>query len=402
MIDVTEALDLFDKHISPLESERLAVTHALRRVAARKTASKINLPPFAQSAMDGFAVRAADVDEASEKSPVRLTRVGEVAAGDTGRLPDVRKGQTVRVFTGGRIPAGADAVVRQERTRSEGDGVSFVEPVEPGHDIRAVGEELDKGTTLIEPGQRLDERHVGVLSMCGHAEVDVHRQPAITLLISGDEIVSPGIELRVGEVYDANTPFLASWLRLRGYSNVEVVALEDDRRAVKKALQNALEQSDLVVSTGGVSVGDYDFFQDVATEIGMETIFWKISQKPGKPLLFARGNGAAFLGIPGNPGAVFVSAYVYLRRVLDLFEGVATPGPQMHAGVLSSVVRQSARRLSWTGCTLSHSDDGRTLLEPVRGHRMSQLYRADAIARIPAGEGELAAGEMVQWFGLGD
>jgi molybdopterin molybdotransferase len=398
MIDVARALELFDKHISPMESERLSVAHAAGRVAAREVTSKIHLPPFAQSAMDGFAVRAADLAGASKESPVQLLRVGEVAAGDTGSLPSVNERQTVRVFTGGRIPPGADAVVRQERADSSDEQVSFVEPVESGKDVRAVGEELQKGTTLIEPGVRLDERHIGVLSMCGHAEVNVTRQPAITLLISGDEIISPGIELRTGEVYDANTPFLAGWLKKHGYTNIEIVAVEDDRRAVKRALKIALGQSDLVVSTGGVSVGDYDFFGDVADEIGLETIFWKVSQKPAKPLLFARSGQASLLGMPGNPGAVFVSTYVYLRRVLDLLEGAEPAGPRMCSGVLSSGIRHSAHKLSWTGCTLSYSDDGRAQLEPVGGHRMSQLFRADAIVQVPAGEGELAAGTTVQWF----
>jgi molybdopterin molybdotransferase len=400
MIDVNQALDLFDEHVSSLEPERVALGHVLGRVCARPVSSKISLPPFAQSAMDGFAVRSADLSEATEQSPVRLVRVGEIAAGDTDSLPSVHKGQTVRVFTGGRIPPGADTVVRQERVTSQGEDIYFREPTQQGRDIRPVGEELEKGTGLLEPGERLDERHVGVLSMCGHAEVDVHRQPAITLLISGDEVVTPGIELRVGEVYDANTAFLAGWLHMRGYRNVEIVTVEDNRRAVDRALEDALDQSDLVISTGGVSVGDYDFLTDAAAGIGLETIFWKVRQKPGKPLFFARGDQSTLLGIPGNPGAVFVSAYVYLRRLLDLFEGAACPGPKMRSGILASAVRQSARRLSWQGCALSFGDDGRAQLEPIRGHRMSQLYRADAIAWIPHGDGGLCVGTHVDWLSL--
>lgn len=400
MITVSEALSLFAEHIDPLETERLAVAHALRRVAAREVAAKIALPPFAQSAMDGYAVRSADLADASEEAPIELREVGEVAAGETGRLPRVGKGQAVRVFTGGRIPPGADAVVRQELTETVSPCVRFSRPVDEGKDIRPVGEELEKGAKLLSPGQRLDERHVAALSMCGHAEAEVIRQPAITLLISGDEVVSPGIELRPGEVYDANTPFLSGWLTVRGYTNVEVVALEDDRRAVVRALGDALEQSDLVVSTGGVSVGEYDFFTDASNELGLETVFWKVSQRPGKPLLFATGGDAKFLGIPGNPGAVFVSAYVYLRRVLDLLEGAHEPGPTMRPGVLTRAVHQSAKRLSWVGCTVDFGDDGAVRLEPVGGHRLAHLYTADAIAKVPEGEGELAAGSVVQWLPL--
>lgn len=400
MIDVDDALSLFAEHIEPLETERLAVTHALGRVAAAPVTSKITLPPFAQSAMDGYAVRAEDLAEASKDAPVELRQVGEVAAGDTSRLPRVNKGTTVRVFTGGRIPPGADAVVRQELADASGSKIAFEAPVRAGKDLRQVGEALAKGAPLVEPGERLDERQIAALSMCGHAEVDVTRQPAITLLVSGDEVISPGIELRPGEIYDANTPLLSSWLGMRRYRNVEIVQLEDDRRTVEKALRSALDQSDLVVSTGGVSVGDYDFFTDAADTLGLETIFWKVRQRPGKPLLFAKAKRATFLGIPGNPGAVFMSAYVYLRRVLDLLEGAAKPGPAMHHGVLAGPVGHSEKRVSWTGAKLGYGDDGKVLLEPIGGHRLSQVYRADAIVRVPAGEGKMEAGEVVEWLAI--
>ncbi|QDG50177.1 molybdopterin molybdotransferase MoeA [Persicimonas caeni] len=400
MIDVDEALSLFAEHIDPLESERLAVTHALGRVSATEARAKIALPPFAQSAMDGYAVRAEDLAEASDKEPVELRQVGEVAAGDTGRLPRVNKGTTVRVFTGGRIPPGADAVVRQELVTADKSRISFEAPVREGKDLREVGEALAKDTVLVEPGERLDERHIAALAMCGHAEIDVIRQPAITLLVSGDEVISPGIELRPGEIYDANTPLLSSWLGMRRYRNIEIVQLEDDRRTVEKALRKALDQSDLVVSTGGVSVGDYDFFTDAADTLGLETIFWKVRQRPGKPLLFAKGEQTIFLGIPGNPGAVFISAYVYLRRVLDLLEGTSEPGPAMHRGVLAGPVGRSAKRVSWTGANIRYGEDGKVHLEPISGHRLSQVYRADAIVRVPAREGEMEEGDVVEWLAI--
>ncbi|TDP76081.1 gephyrin-like molybdotransferase Glp [Bradymonas sediminis] len=400
MIDVAHALDLFDSNISALATRTVSLDAALGRVAAKDVLSKIDLPPFSQSAMDGYAVRAEDLGDASEQAPVCLTRVGEVAAGAAGELAHIGKGETVRIFTGARIPPGADAVVRQEDTMSQGGAVYFKTSVPPAHDIRGRGEELREGTRLIAAGERLDARHIGVLSMCGHAEVEVYREPRITLLISGDEIASAGRPLGPGEVYDANRPFLAGWLRMRGYANVRIVALADEREAVATALAEAFAASDLVISTGGVSVGEYDFFTHAAEAMGLETVFWRVRQRPGKPLLFARRDECILLGIPGNPGAVFVSAYVYLRRVLDRLEGRSEPGPRMRGGVLGEAVGCCARRVTWCGCQLDYDGRGVARLLPVGGHKMTQLYRADAIALIPPAEAQLPPGSVVRWFSL--
>lgn len=402
MIDVAQAFELLDSSIAPLSTETVSVDAALGRVAATELRAKISLPPFSQSAMDGYALRSEDLAGAAQQAPVRLTQVGEVAAGDAGDLPKVRPGQVVRVFTGGRLPPGADAVVRQEEIERRGAACYFRRPVPPGADIRPTGEELEEGARLVSPGERLGAGAVGVLSMCGHAEVEVYRAPVITLLISGDEIAAPGRPLRPGAVYDANRPFLASWLRMRGYRDVRGAALPDSREAVVQELGRAFDRSDLVISTGGVSVGDYDFFGEAAQAIGLETVFWRVNQRPGKPLLFAKRAQKVMLGVPGNPGAVFVSAYVYLKRVLDLMEGAAVPGARMRSGVLGGAVGRCSWRETWCGCTVDERGDGQSHLTPVGGSAMTQLYKADAIARIPTGAGEMSKGSMVQWFSLNE
>ncbi|MFP4596768.1 MAG: gephyrin-like molybdotransferase Glp [Persicimonas sp.] len=400
MITVDEALNLLTEHISPLEAERIGIQDALYRVAAEQMAAGIELPPFAQSAMDGYAVRAGDLADASQDRPVTLEVVGEVAAGESGALPTVELNQTVRVFTGGRIPPGADAVVRQECVgRDEGRAI-FVDPVDAGRDIRRVGEELHTDRVLVEEGERVDERHIAALSMTGHAELLVRCRPRITLLVSGDEVVAPGNELQAGQVYDANLPFLAGWLQARGYESFEILRLPDDREVVQRGLDEALGASDLVVSTGGVSVGDYDFFGEATDDLGLEKVFWKVRQKPGKPLLFARRAETPFLGLPGNPGAVFVAAYIYLRRALDLLEGARPAGPAMQTGVLAAPIGLSKRRLNFAGCALDFDAQGRAMLSALGSHRLGTLYRADAIARIPEGDGELPAGTAVQWLPL--
>jgi molybdopterin molybdotransferase len=400
MIDVSEALTLLDARISALETQRLPLERALRRVSSREVVSGIDLPPFTQSAMDGYAVRSADLAGASARTPVHLRRVGEVAAGYSAALPWVGAGAAARIFTGARVPPGADAVLRQELAKPTAEGISVQTTLDAGRDIRPAGVDLNRGSCLVGPGTRLDERHIAMLSTCGLTDIEVRRQPAITLLVSGNEVVQPGRELRPGEVYDANTAFLAGWLQMRGYDRVKKVALPDNPQAVTQALEGALAESDLVLSTGGVSVGDYDFFNDVAADIGMETVFWRVAQRPGKPLLFATRDQTPFLGIPGNPGAVFVCAYVYLRRILDRLEGVEPPGPQMRSGVLAREVAPSAHKTSWLSCTLRFNEQGQAQLDPVGGYRLGKVYRADAIARVAPGPNPHGARAAVDWFNI--
>lgn len=400
MIDVDKALRLFKEQIDSLGDERVGLDHALMRVAAEDVVSGVDLPPFAQSAMDGYAFRAEDVREANEESPITLEVVGEVAAGQTGELVEVGPGEASRIFTGARVPPRADTVVRQERVERDGDRLVVPRAFERGGDLRPAGEELAADAVIVEAGTRLDEGHLAALSMTGHAELAVRVQPQVSVLVSGDEVVAPGLELEEGQVYDANTPMVANWLRRRGYDDVEIIHLEDEREVVRRELDRALTESDLVISTGGVSVGEYDFLVDVAEEVGLETVFWKVSQKPGKPLLFARRGATPFLGIPGNPGAVFAATHVYVRRALDLLERAEPVGPVMQRGRLTAPVSQSRRRMKWTGCALSYDEEGRIELTPAGGHRLGQMYRCDALARMEAGEGEMAKGAVVEWLAL--
>jgi molybdopterin molybdotransferase len=404
MIDVDEAFDLLERSTVPLEAETRPLEAALGRVSASVVTSELALPPFAQSAMDGWAVRAADLKEAGEEAPVGLEIVGEVPAGRLEDPPTIGAGQAARIFTGATVPDGADAVVRQERAERRGDRVVIGRAVPEGKDIRPIGEEMEAGRRLVEPGERLDERHLAALSMTGHPEVRVRPDPEIALLVSGDEVVAPTEPLRAGEIYDANTPFVTGLLERTGYPSVDVLHIRDEADEVRRELDEALTAYDLVVSTGGVSVGDYDFLPRTAEELGAEEVFWKISQKPGKPVFFAVRDRTPFLGLPGNPGAVFVGAHLYLNRLLDALEGVAEPRPDFRTGRLAGPVDRSSSRLRWAGCRVTHSPEGTVDLDPIgRGtaHRMSQLYRADALARIDAGDGEAKTGRRVRWLPVG-
>lgn len=400
MIEVEEALRLIAARINPLKSERLSLEDALHRICSEQVRSTIDLPPFIQSAMDGWAVRAADLQDARSGAPIKLKINGEVPAGMKDELPNLAAGEAARVFTGARIPPGADAVVRQELARADAELVEFIAPVKTGRDIRPQGEQLKRGRALVEPGERLDERHLSILSMCGHENIMVRQQPKITLLISGDEVLQPGDALAPGAVYDANTPFLSAWLTRKGYQDFSLAHVVDDPEEVQKTLKRALDESDLVISTGGVSVGDYDFFSEAADRLGLETVFWRVAQRPGKPLLLARREDAVFLGIPGNPGAVFTSCYIYLNYILNRLQGYKAPGLELREGRLAAELKPSPRALSWVGCTWRVDAEGFLTLHPIPGHNLSALYKAEALAYVPAQADPLPKGSRLKWISL--
>jgi molybdopterin molybdotransferase len=403
MITVDEALEEIGVAVEALDAEDVPVVDALGRVTARAARAAVDLPPFAQSAMDGYAVRSNDTLGASEQEPQTLTVVGEVRAGPTPELPTLGPGEAIRIFTGAMVPDGADAVIRQERTERDGDTLLIADAVDSGNDIRPIGEELEKDTQIVSAGERLDERHLAALSMTGHEDVRVRRRPRVALLVSGNEVVDPGRALAPGEIYDANTPFLTAFLERTSGARAGVLQVADDREAVRRTLDGALRNYDMVVSTGGVSVGDYDFLTEVSADVGAEQIFWKVSQKPGKPVFFAMREQTPFLGLPGNPGAVFVGAHAYLARIIDELEGVSNVRPHWKPGRVVEALERSARRARWAPCRVETNADGVNTLHPIdrgRAHRMSQLYRAEALVLVREGEGAIAEGESVLWLAV--
>ena len=398
MIGIDEALERIDSAVEAPPAEDVEIGEAVGRVSAEALAAKTALPPFAQSAMDGYGLRAEDVASAEVDTPVRLRVVGDVAAGPSAEPPTVGSGEAVRIFTGAPIPEGVDAVVRQERVRRDGDEVVLEDSLSPGNDIRPVGEELSEGTPISGAGVRLRPGTIGRASQAGIAEVSVHPRPSVAVLVTGSEVRPAGEPLELGELYDANAPILAAWLDERRIPH-SVRHVADERDEVAEALDESLDMFDLVVTTGGVSVGDYDYVVGTVAEVGVEEVFWKIRQRPGKPVWFGTRGETPLLGLPGNPGAVYVGAYVYLQRVLDRLDGLAEPGPDWQTGRLSRSVSLGSKA-TLAGARMSVAD-GVVCLEPELGHqshRMSRLAGSDALVWIPEGEGEIVAGETVKWI----
>ncbi len=399
-LSVEAAFAKLDESIRPLPTVRMPLGRALNRVTAEALAAQCDLPPFDQSAMDGYALRVSD----AVQWPVRLPLSATVAAGPHDALPVLPAGHACRIYTGGLIPQGADAVVRQEWTVREGEAVVIQRATPPGQDIRRQGEELRRGAGLIEAGRRLNAGHIAMLSMAGVAEASVRRAPRIRVLVSGDEVVDAGRSLRPGEVYNANGPLILAWLSQAGYADVAVEQVADSEEAVRAALQSAFDKSDLVLTTGGVSVGDKDLIAPEAEKLGAVRVLWKVAQKPGKPLYVARHGEALLMGLPGNPASVLVNLATFVRRALDRLEGVETPGPRLLTGVLVTGIKADAERESWVRVRIEVDARGMTRVLPQThqaSHMLSNLTVADALAWVAASPTPLPAGHTVRWLNLG-
>ena len=400
LLSIDEAFARIDDAVTMLGVERVELARALNRVASGDVTAACDLPPFAQSAMDGYAMRAADVSTLPRRLPLSTT----VAAGPHDVLPQLPSGHACRIYTGGLIPIGADAVVRQEWTERDGESVVILRETPVGQDIRPQGEELRKGDPLIAAGRRLNAGHIAMLGMAGVADIEVRRAPRIRVLVSGDEVIDAGRTLRPGEVYNANGPLITAWLAQAGYPPATVEHLPDDETAVRLALQRAFAEADLVLTTGGVSVGDRDLIAPEAEKLGAERVFWKVAQKPGKPLYVARLGGSLLIGLPGNPASVLVNVASFVRRALDRLEGLASPGPVMRTGVLVTSIKADAERESWVRVRTEVDSRGLVRLHPLANqasHMLSNLAEADALARIAASASPAPAGRQVSWLFLG-
>lgn len=397
MISLAEALALYPLNIRPLRTQTVPLQAALQHVLRAPAQAHCDLPRFSQSALDGYVLTGEDA-----AAPGTLTITASIAAGDGGALQPLQRGECQRILTGARVPPNAGAVVAQERVTVADGRMTLREPLKPGANIRWQGEELREHATLGSTGQRLTPGHLAALAAAGVDQVVVTRPPRIRVLVSGDEVKPAGTPLQDGQIWDANGPLVLAWLHAAGYA-AELRYLGDRREAVTEALGEALADADLVITTGGVSVGDKDYILPVAESLGVERVFWQVAQKPGKPLYFGRRGDCALLGLPGNPGAVLVGLTLHVRAALDLMEGAATPGAPFSPGALAGAVKADAKRDCLQRMRLQFGADGRALLQPLPhqdSHMLSNLARASVLVHLPARTEPYAAGDLVNWTWL--
>lgn len=309
MINVAEAQNLIALNIVPLNPLKLPIQDCCGLVLAEDVFAACNTPAFRQSAMDGYAIR-------FEDRSIRLSLIGEMAAGISVSLK-INKGQTARIFTGAALPEGADTVVMQEKIAIQDGSITVLDDhLKPGIYVRDIGSEIKANALAIKKGNTVNPAAIGFLAAIGITEVAVYPMPKVSLIITGKEFCLPGKALEFGQVYESNSYTLKAALAQAGISNLEILQADDDLPILQETLAKALQNSDAVLLTGGVSVGDYDFVVRAAELCSVQQIFHKVKQKPGKPLYFGRQAEKTVFGLPGNPSSVLSCFYNYVLPAL--------------------------------------------------------------------------------------
>ncbi|WP_127492224.1 molybdopterin molybdotransferase MoeA [Acinetobacter calcoaceticus] len=396
LISVDEALELIIKQPKKLGSINQVLQNSLSRYLAKEIYSEINLPSFSQSAVDGYALCSHAEDLNNQKFQV----TGEIRAGSESH-DTLHEGQAIRIFTGGKIPEGTTHVARQEIVSVlSTQEICLTEHIRPQADIRFTGEEVQKEQLLAQTGQFLNIGSLAALSMAGVQRVEVYRAPKVAVLVTGDEVAETAEDLVDGKIFDANGPLLKAWFEDYGL-NVELIHVADEAEQVMHYFNQLKDSHDVIVTTGGVSVGDYDFVRPCAFEVGFEQIFWKVKQKPGKPLFFAEYSNPEtdhccyLLGLPGNPAAVYVSMQVYGKALLDTLQGNQT-GPEWFSAILDHDLKEDARERFLR--MYAYFENGQLKIKSLakqQSHMLSNLMQANCLVRIPAGV-KLEAGNILK------
>lgn len=395
LITVDQALELILQHTQVLATERLKLNQALNRYLAEDIYSGINLPLFSQSAVDGYALCTQSAIEPEREFQL----IGEIRAGQQDEL-QLQDGQAVRIFTGAKIPLGTTTVARQEIVQAiDLSRIKITEQLKIHADIRDVGEEISVGQLLANKGQQLSVGAIASLSMAGINTVEVFQYSKVAVVITGDEVAESIEDFAAGKIFDANGPLIEAWFQQAG-QQLEIFHVADTEAAVWDLIQELSASHDLILTTGGVSVGDYDFIRPVALNLGFDQIFWKVKQKPGKPMFFAQlqrndSSHCYLLGLPGNPAAVYVGMQIYTATLLNALQGHKSQ-PNWFNAVLTHDLKIDAReRFLRMSASFEQSVLRVKSLSKQQSHMLSNLMQANCLVRIPAGK-SLKEGDLVQ------
>ncbi len=395
MIAVEEALARILAAMPSLPAETVGLREALGRVLAEPVIARVTQPPSAVSAMDGYAVRAEDVADAAD-APVTLRQIGEAPAGGA-YAGTVGPGETVRIFTGGPLPEGADSIVIQENTESDGVRITILNTAPAGHYVRPEGLDFRAGEVGVEAGRRLTVRDVGLAAAMNVPWLRVRRRPRIALLSTGDELVMPGELVGPNQIIGSNGLSLAAFVEARGGEAMNLGIAPDNIDALAR-LTGDTRGADLLVTTGGISVGEHDLVRSALGDQGFSLDFWKIAMRPGKPLLFGTIGDTPILGLPGNPVSSLVCAIVFLGPAIDAMQGLGlAPKPAM-AAALGAALGANDRRQDYLRAQLTYDADGRRVATPFDrqdSSMLATLAHADCLIVRPPQAPAAAAGDTV-------
>lgn len=376
------------------ETEVLPIRESIGRILASNILSSINVPNYDNSAMDGYAFNAADIniDQAT-----KLMVIGTVLAGKTFDKK-VALGQCVRIMTGGMMPEGTDTVVMQERIKVDGDYITFTETPKPKMNVRYAGEDLQIGQSVLTTGHLMQAADLGLTASLGISEIKVYRRLKVAFFSTGDELASLGENLKIGQVYDSNRYTLYGMLSRLGIETIDMGAISDDPELLECSLLSAAKQADVVITSGGVSVGEADYMKLLLAKHG-QVMFWKIAMKPGRPLAYGKVDNAHYFGLPGNPVAVMVTFYQFVREALLVLMGQTSPAPLPIFNVICTEnIRKQTGRTEFQRGILFSDTDGTWKVKPTGAQGsaiLSSMSLANCFIVLDETVGNLDAGSLV-------
>jgi molybdopterin molybdotransferase len=373
-----------------LDSEVVSLGESAGRILASAVHAGMDVPPFANSSMDGFAVRSGDTRSASGEAPVTLAVTGAISAGSRSAI-EIHEGECARIMTGAPVPSGADAVIPFEDVSDRGDSIQVSHEVAPNDCIRPAGNDVRSGSEVLEQHVELGARQVGLLGALGYSEVSVVRRPVIAILATGDELVSPGLPISLGQIYNSNSAMLAAAVSEAGGIARPVDSVRDDPDAIRAALTSA-HGCHLLITTGGASVGDYDYMTDVVGTSG-HLSFWRVRVRPGKPLLFGSFGGTPIIGLPGNPTSALVTFELFVRPAIRQMLGASTTRPTVRVIVDEKLDNRGGRRTFFRVLLRKQGDRMHARVAGSQDSAMLlPLARADALVEVSEDCDEVSPG----------
>ncbi len=398
MISVEEAQQEILKNVSLRSTIEVPLLEAVSRTLAQDVCALFDSPPFDNSAMDGYAIHAEDTAVATQESPVSLRVAQTIAAGEEPQQA-IQPGEAARIFTGAMIPPGTTAVIKQEDVLKKEGQIAIRQTVSLRDNIRCRGEEIKKGGILFHSGEALNPAGIGLLASFGLKKVTIFSPPRLGIIVTGSEIISEGNALRPGQLFDSNSFSLRAAFTELNLQPSYLKTAVDQREPLRNAIDSGLEETDFLIVTGGVSVGDYDFVKEVAAAAGIEQVFWKVAQKPGKPIFFGkRQDGKLLFGLPGNPASALVCFYEYVRPAILKAMGANSPLLPKITATLAHHFRKKEGRVHFLRSALQLETDPPTVhvLEKQGSHIMKSFAAANCLVVIPAEKTELQEGERVE------
>jgi len=394
-----EAILLIQGNVSSIGIEEIHYENSLNRVIAEDVYAAFSFPEYKTSAMDGYAVRSEDTVFASEANPIKLEVIEEIAAGV---VPEkkIKRFECARIFTGAYLPENADAVIMQEYTKAEGSKeVLIYKEAKKNENVREAGEDFKKGQLLIQKGHKLTERDLILIASIGMKRIQVYKLPLIGIITTGSELLSVEASREEGKIRECNSIYLIERLKKLGCNYSYYGIVRDDLKELKRRIREALEECDVLITTGGISVGKYDFVKDALEDLGIEKIFWKLKIKPGKPFFFGKYNNKLIFGLPGNPGSAFITFEIFVRFALNLMRGCEEVLPYFYAYLDEDVKNKGDRTFYMRATYFVEEGKLKVKASGAQGSAIiSSITRCNCIAEIPSSKEFFNKNELIKVY----